>query len=278
MTELRQNYINYMRFRNYSARTIEHYTGCLLHLAKHYNQSPDTLSRKQLIDYFYYLVNVKQVSPCRLNQMISAYKILICDILGRPWENFSIKRPRREMKLPDVLSGEEIERILACLDNMKHRTMISMIYSCGLRLQELTNLKIKDIDSTRMQIHIRSGKGKKDRFVMLSQKVLEMLRIYWMNYHPKEYLFEGQRKGFPIARSTVQHTFKKAVVQSGVNKDPGIHSLRHSFATHLLEKGISLLAIQKLLGHAHLKTTTIYTHLQTSPATIKSPLDDLNIV
>ena len=113
---------------------------------------------------------------------------------------------------------------------------------------------------------------------MLSEKVLNTLRDYWKNYHPAVYLFKGQRRGYPIANTTVQHTFKKAVKQSGINKDPGVHSLRHSFATHLLEKGVSLLAIQKLLGHSHLKTTTIYTHLQTSPATIKSPLDDLNIV
>ena len=277
MTDLRKRYISYMRYRNYSVRTIKHYTDCLVCLSKYYQQSPDVLTHAQVMDYLYYLVEEKQVSTSRLNQMISSYKILVCDILGRSWEEFLIKRPKKEHKLPDVLSGEEIERLLTCVSNMKHRTFISVIYSCGLRLQELINLKIKDIDSTRMQIHIRCGKGNKDRYVMLSEKALLMLRAYWERYRPAEYLFEGQRSGSPIARRTVQHAFKQAVCKSGINKNPGIHTLRHSFATHLLEKGVSLLAIQKLLGHSHIKTTTIYTHLQTSPADIKSPLDDLNV-
>ncbi|MGL5434295.1 MAG: tyrosine-type recombinase/integrase, partial [Lachnospiraceae bacterium] len=212
-----------------------------------------------------------------INQMISAYKILTCNVLGRPWEKFLIKRPKRERKLPDVFSTQEIEQMLGGIKNMKHRTMYSLIYSCGLRLQEFINLKITDIDSDRMQIHIRSGKGKKDRYVMLSEKVLLMLRTYWQQYRPTVYLFEGHRQGHPISKSTVQHTFKKIVRQSGIQKDPGVHSLRHSFATHLLEKGVSMLAIQKLLGHIHLKTTAIYTHLQRSPADLKSPLDDLSI-
>ena len=277
MTELRKKFISYMRFRNYSARTIEHYSMCLFQLSKYYNRSPDLLSRDQVMNYLYYLVEEKQVSSSRVNQMISAYKILTCDVLGRSWKEFIIKRPQREKKLPDVLSVQEIELLIDSIRNMKHRTMYSLIYSCGLRLQELVNLKITDVDSTRMQIHIRSGKGKKDRYVMLSKKVLVMLRGYWQQYRPKEYLFEGQRRGTQIARSTVQHTFKKVMIQSGIRKNPGVHSLRHSFATHLLEKGVSMLAIQKLLGHAHLKTTAIYTHLQTSPADLNSPLDDLNI-
>lgn len=277
MTELRKKYISYMRFRNYSARTIEHYTYCLSQMSVYYQQSPDKLTHEQVMDYLYYLVDVKLVSTCRINQVISAYKILVCDVSGRSWSEFAIKRPRGEQKLPVVLSADEVGRLLLSISNMKHRTLISLIYSCGLRLQELLNLKIKDIDSARMQIHIRAGKGKKDRYVMLSGKILEMLRVYWKYYHPAEYLFEGYRRGYPISRSSVQRIFRNAVLKSGINKEPCIHSLRHSFATHLLEKGINLIAIQKLLGHAHLKTTTIYTHLQTLPAAIKSPLDELNI-
>jgi site-specific recombinase XerD len=128
-----------------------------------------------------------------------------------------------------------------------------------------------------MQIHIRLGKGAKDRYVMLSEKILLMLREYWKRYRPKEYLFEGQIKGKAIAERTVQHTFSQAVAKSGINKHPCLHTLRHSFATHLLENGVNLIAIQKLLGHNHIKTTTIYTHLQSSPASIKSPFDDLQI-
>jgi site-specific recombinase XerD len=136
---------------------------------------------------------------------------------------------------------------------------------------------VSDIDSTRMQIHIRSGKGGKDRFVMLSEKILLMLREYWKKYRPGVYLFEGATKGKAISRRTVQHAFSEAVIKSGINKRPCIHTLRHSFATHLLEKGVNLIAIQKLLGHSNVKTTTIYTHLQSSPASVKSPFDDLEI-
>lgn len=177
-----------MRFRNYSARSIEHYSECLLQLSKYYNQSPDLISHNQVMSFLYYLVEERQVSSSRINQMISAYKILTCDVLGRPWEKFLIKRPKRERKLPDVFSTQEIEQMLGGIKNMKHRTMYSLIYSCGLRLQEFINLKITDIDSDRMQIHIRSGKGKKDRYVMLSEKVLLMLRPIGNNTVPR-YIF-----------------------------------------------------------------------------------------
>jgi site-specific recombinase XerD len=275
MTDLRKKYISYLRYRNYSAHTIKHYSTCLIQLSKHYNQSPDKLTRDQFVTYLYYLVEEKQVSAVYLNQLISAYKILLVDILRREWEDFSIRRPKLDKKLPVVLSQEEVKRILDSISNVKHRTFVSLIYSCGLRLDELCNLKVTDIDSTRMQIHIRSGKGGKDRYVMLSEKILHMLREYWKTYRPKEYMFEGETRGKAISRRTVQHTFSAAVTKSGINKRPCIHTLRHSFATHLLENGVNLIAIQKLLGHSNVKTTTIYTHLQSSPALIKSPFDDL---
>jgi site-specific recombinase XerD len=207
--------------------------------------------------------------------MISAYKILITDVLRPEWEEFDIKRPMTESRLPAVLSQKEVKRIIDSTSNLKHRTFISLIYSCGLRVSELVNLKVTDIDSTRMQIHIRLGKGAKDRYVMLSEKILLMLREYWKKYRPKEYLFEGMKCGKAIAVRTVQSAFAKAVTKSGINKHPTVHSFRHSFSTHLLEKGVSLVAIQKLLGHSSIRTTMIYTHLQTSPSAITSPFDDL---
>jgi len=276
MTELRQKYISYMRYRNYSARTIENYCSCLIQLSKYHNLSPDKLSRDQFLAYLYYLVEEKQVSAVYLNQLISAYKILIADVLRREWEDFSIRRPRREQKLPIVLSQKEVKRIIESASNLKHRTFISLIYSCGLRLSELANLKAADIDSGRMQIHIRLGKGDKDRYVMLSQKVLLLLREYWKVYRPKAYLFEGATPGKAIAHRTIQEAFSVAVKKSGIKKRPSIHTLRHSFATHLLDRGVNLIAIQKLMGHSHIKTTTTYTHLQNSPASVKSPLDELD--
>ena len=277
MTDLRKQFISYMRYRNYSDYTVKHYCDSLARLSTHYHQSPDTLTREQFTGYLYYLVEEKQVSTATLNQLISAYKILVVDILRREWEDFSIKRPKLDRKLPVVLSQEEVKRILDSIGNLKHRTYLSLMYSCGLRLNELCNLKVSDIDSDRMQIHIRSGKGAKDRYVMLSEKILVMLRVYWKKYLPKIYLFEGATKGEAVSRRTVQHTFSEAVIKSGINKRPCIHTLRHSFATHLLENGTNLIAIQKLLGHSKVKTTTIYTHLQSSPASIKSPFDNLEL-
>ena len=277
MTELRGNYISYMRYRNYSGRTIEHYCSRLIELAKYYKQSPAHLTRDQFVGYLYYLVEKKQVSAVYLNQLLSAYKILVVEVLRKDWEEFAIRRPKLEKKLPVVLSQEEVKQIIDNTSNLKHRTFISLIYSCGLRLSELQNLKITDIDSTRMQIHVRLGKGSKDRYVMLSEKILLMLREYWKRYRPKEYLFEGSTIGKPIAMRTIQHAFSQSVIKSGINKHPCVHSLRHSFATHLLENGVNLLAIQKLMGHSNIKTTTVYTHLQSSPASVKSPFDDLEL-
>jgi len=277
MTELRKKYISYMRYRNYSSHTIKHYCLCLIQLSKYYNVSPDKLTREQFMDYLHYLVEVKQVSAIYLNQLLSAYRILIVEVLRRQWEEFNIRRPKPEKKLPVVLSQEEVKRIIAGISNLKHRTFISLIYSCGLRVSELKNLKPADIDSARMQIHIRSGKGFKDRYVMLSPKILLMLRAYWEVYRPGEYLFEGAVCGKPVSVRTIQHAFSEAVKKSGIHKRPSIHTLRHSFATHLLEKGVNLIAIQQLLGHNHIRTTALYTHLQSTPSSIQSPFDDLHV-
>jgi site-specific recombinase XerD len=249
----------------------------LILLSRYYNLSPDKITRDQFKDYLYYLVEKKQVSFVSLNQLISAYKILTVDVLRREWEEFDIRRPNQAMKLPVVLSQKEVKQIIDITTNLKHRTFISLIYSCGLRLDELCNLKVNDIDSTRMQIHIRSGKGNKGRYVMLSEKILLLLREYWKRYRPKEYLFEGGTQGKAISRRTVQKAFQVAVIKSKIKKRPSIHTLRHSFATHLLENGVNLIAIQKLLGHSNIKTTTTYTHLQRTPASIKSPFDDLGV-
>jgi len=277
MTELRQKYINHMNYRNYSSYTIKHYVERLIELSKYYNRSPDKLTRDQFVNYLYYLAQEKQVSTGYLNQLISAYKILVVEVLEREWIEFNIRRPKLDNKLPVVLSQEEVKQIIDATSNKKHRTFISLIYSCGLRVSELINLKISDIDSKRMQIHIRLGKGAKDRYVMLSEKILIMLREYWKSYRPKEYLFEGVKSGKTMAVRTVQQAFYVAVRRTGMKKKPSVHTLRHSFATHLLENGTNLIAIQKLLGHSHVKTTTTYTHLQSSPASVKSPFDNLSL-
>ena len=182
---------------------------------------------------------------------------------------------RKEFKLPVVLSKGEVERILRAISNQKHYTLIMLIYSAGLRVGEAVALTLSDIDSERMRIRIRGGKGKKDREVMLSPNVLHQLREYWQQYQPQQYLFEGQQRGQYSARS-VQQVLKRAVAKANVNKSVTVHTLRHSFATHLLESGTDLRYIQLLLGHKNITTTQIYTHLTGSALTkIESPIDTL---
>ena len=188
-----------------------------------------------------------------------------------------IERPRKENYLPEVLSEEEITSILKAISNLKHKAIIMVIYSGGLRISELINLKVKDIDSDRMQIRISQAKGKKDRYTLLSNKTLLILRKYFTEYKPKEWLFEGVSGG-QYADSSIYSIFKKAIASANIKKKVSIHSLRHSFATHLLENGTDLRYIQNLLGHSSSKTTEIYTHITVKGFDlIKNPLDKLDI-
>ena len=207
--------------------------------------------------------------------MISAVKILQKDVLGKEWESIRIKRPRRIKKLPVVLSKEEVKSMIETTRNFKHRAILAVIYSAGLGISELISLRPSDIDSDRKQIRV-IGKGNKYRYTLLSENTLEMLRIYWRAYTPDRYLFEGQMKGEPISRLTIRILFKNAAKKTGINKQATVHSLRHSFATHLLENGVNLKIIQSLLGHSSLRTTSIYLHLiRFDPASIRSPFDEI---
>jgi integrase/recombinase XerD len=188
----------------------------------------------------------------------------------------SIHRPKREKVLPNVLSKEEVKLILESQHNIKHKAMLCLIYSCGLRRSELLHLKLDDINSKRNIVIIRQAKGKKDRIVPLSTKILEMLRVYFVAYRPKEYLFEGQESGKPYDERSLQQVMKHALIKAGIKKPATLHWLRHSYATHLLEAGTDLRYIQELLGHKSSRTTEIYTHVSTREIQkIKSPFDDL---
>ena len=192
-------------------------------------------------------------------------------------KTYFIDRPKKEKTLPVVLSEEEILLILRSVSNLKHKAILMVIYSAGLRISECINLKIKDIDSNRMQIRVEQSKGKKDRYTLLSTKTLLILRDYFKEYRPKEFLFEGQDGGCYSTRS-IQNIFRDAVEKAKINKKVTVHSLRHSFATHLLENGTNLRYIQSLLGHSNSKTTEIYTHVTTKGfEQLKSPLDNLDI-
>lgn len=277
MKTLREKMIQQMQLKGYSKSTIETYIDCINSLAKYYNTPPDILTIEQIRDYFQYCLTEKKLSKSWMNQMVSALKILFRDVLKQEWDKIDIPRPRREKKLPIVLSREEVKKILNALRNIKHRAFLMITYSAGLRVSEARQLKISDIDSSRMLVRIEQAKGQKDRYSVLSPIALELLRIYWKTYKPKYWLFEN-KNGQPVPESTSQNIFKNALKKSGVTKKIGIHSLRHSFATHLLEQGVSLPIIQQFLGHKSLRTTSGYLHVQQySIDAVRSPLDTLSI-
>ena len=275
MKTLREQFIQQLQLKGKSPRTIRNYVSCIIALAMYYRIAPDLLSIQQIRDYFQYCLVEKGLSKSWMNQTISALKILFVDVLKREWSRLDIPRPQREIKLPIVLSKGETKKILNALRNIKHRALLTLTYSSGLRLSEVRYLKITDIDSSRMLVRVEQGKGNKDRYTVLSPIALVLLRTYWKMYKPKYWLFENA-VGQPVPETTVQHTFKNALVKSGVKKDASVHTLRHSFATHMMEDGVALPVIQQMLGHKSLKTTSGYLHVQQySINTVKSPLDTL---
>jgi integrase/recombinase XerD len=277
MKSLREQMKQQMLLKGYSKRTIKTYIESIFFLSKFCNKSPDLLSIEEVRDYIQHCLVERKLSKSWLNQLISALKILFCEILGREWNKLDIPRARRDKKLPVVFSREEVERILNSPKNIKHRAFLMLTYSAGLRLGEVCNLKVSDIDSQRMLVRVVQAKGNKDRYTVLSSVTLNELRSYWKIYKPKDWLFEGYDHS-AIAVSTAQAIFKRALSKSGVTKKVGIHTLRHSFATHLLEQGVSLPIIQQLLGHKSLRTTSGYLHVQQySINAVKSPLDTLSL-
>ena len=264
-----------MQTRNYSRRSIDTYLHLLCDLEKYFDCSVDEVSVDQVKDFLQYSIAERNLSVSYINQVISAVKILQKDVLGKEWESIRIKRPRRIKKLPVVLSKEEVKSMIETTRNLKHKAILAVIYSAGLRISELINLRPADIDSDRKQIKVL-GKGNKYRYTLLSENILDMLRIYWRAYKPERFLFEGQKPGQPISRETIHVVFKHACKKNGINKSASVHSLRHSFATHLLESGVNLKVIQSLLGHSSLRTTSIYLHVtKLDPATIRSPFDEI---
>jgi integrase/recombinase XerD len=277
MKTLREQMTQQMQLKGYSEKTTKTYVLCISLLSRYYNLSPDLISIEQVRDYIQYCLVERKLSKAWLNQTISALKILYIQVLKREWNIIDIPRPRRERRLPVVFSREEVEKILKSPRNVKHRAFLMLTYSSGLRISEVCNLKVSDIDSSRMLMRVVQAKGNKDRYTVLSPVALKSLRIYWELYKPKIWLFEGHDHS-KIAIGTARAIFKKALSKSGVTKKVGIHTLRHSFATHLLEQGVSLPIIQQLLGHKSLRTTSGYLHVQQySINAVRSPLDTLSI-
>ncbi len=264
-----------LRLKGYSQKTRKSYLGHIRRLCIYYKKHPKDLNNEELQRYLLNLLNNENKSHSYVNQSISAMKF-IYNVVLKQIIQINIHRPKKEHKLPDVLSQEEVLRLLNSVQNDKHRAILFLVYSSGLRVSEVVRLKIKDIDSTRMMIHIRQGKGKKDRYVILSEAALKELRNYTKKYRPIDWIFPSSNEDKHLTERSVQKIFEKARYKSKIQKNVSVHSLRHSFATHLLEGGIDLRYIQELLGHRNIKTTEIYTHVSRKDISrIKSPLDQI---
>jgi integrase/recombinase XerD len=263
---------------HYSERTIEHYLNSLRIFFQFYPQKAYTQITRDDIEEFNVNHILKQhKSQSYQNIMISALKLFFTRIENKSIEVEELARPRRFASLPKVLSPDEVRKILTSLDNVKHKAILSLIYSAGLRRAEALSLRVKDIDSDRMVIYVNKGKGFRDRIVPLSEKMLKMLREYAKKYKPRYYLFEGAN-GETYSVSSLQHILKAAAAKAGIGKRVSLHMLRHSYATHLHEQGIDIRLIQVLLGHKSTKTTEIYTHVSTNSInSVKSPLENLEI-
>ena len=246
-----------LKLRGYSAKTRRAYLGHLARFIRFYGKEPQDLGEAEVRRYVLHLLEERK-SHTYVNQCISALKFLYEKVLKRPSPVVNLPRPKKDRKLPEVLSRAEVLRLFEAVSNLKHRALLMMIYSAGLRVGEAVRLRVEDVDSERRLLHVRQGKGRKDRYVMLSEVALESLRDYWRAYRPTKWLFPGQREGCHLHERTVEKILKQACQKAGIRKDISVHTLRHSFATHLLEAGIDLRYIQEMLGHKSSKTTEIY--------------------
>ena len=276
MTPLRQRMIEDMRLRNFAPRTIQVYVERVATLAKHLGKSPDRLGPADVRAYLLFLVNEKHASWCYYNQALCALRFLYRVTLGKDWVLEGVQFPKQQKKLPVVLSPAEVTQFFEAIPSLKYRALLMTAYAAGLRVSEVVALRVDDIDSQRMVIRVRQAKGRKDRYVMLSSRLLEILRQYWKAARPTPYLFPGQDPKKPLHPHRVHQVCRNARQASGLGKRVTVHTLRHSFATHLLEAGTNIRTIQVLLGHSSLRTTAVYTHVSTAALeSTQSPLDRL---
>ncbi|TFV95641.1 integrase [Algoriphagus kandeliae] len=272
-----QKFAEWMQNRRYAASTIKTYSQSLsLFFRFLNNKNPEEITTEDLENFHQTYILKRKYSVSFQSQVINAVKLYYSNKLKRKLDPIEIERPKKPKLLPHVLSKEDVKSILQAHKNIKHRTMLSLIYACGLRRGELLNLRLGDVDSKRGLLRINQGKGAKDRVVPISEKVVEMLRDYYKMEKPQNYLFEGSKAGKPYSAKSLENVLNQAVRKAKLKDKPTLHWLRHSYATHLLESGTDLRYIQELLGHGSSKTTEIYTHVSTkSLQKIKSPFDDL---
>lgn len=249
-----------LQIRNYSPGTVRQYLYGMRDLVRYHRRPPDELTLEDIYRYQHYLTRERRVAWSTFNGRVQAVRFFYRVTLPRPWDITLIPYQKKERRLPQVLSPGQVDALLAVVANLKHRAILMTIYSGGLRVSEACNLLIEDIDSAQMVIHVR-GKGRRDRYVMLSARLLDALRDYWRHKRPRRILFPGRHPTVPISRNAVRYVCARAAQRAGIRKHVTPHTLRHSFATHLLQAGVDLRHIQLLLGHRRLETTAIYTHV-----------------
>jgi integrase/recombinase XerD len=262
MTPLRQRFIDDMRLRNFSPKTIKAYVAGVVRFARHFGRSPAELGSEEIRCFQIHLLQ-QRATWSLFNQTVCALRFLYGVTLGRPAVVHTIPYGKRPKTLPSVLSPQEVVQLLEATRPGRERVMVQTAYACGLRLNELLHLQVSAIDSARMVVIVRQGKGRKDRLVPLSSRLLAELRAYWRRYRPPTWLFPGLIPGQPLSDGTFHRCFQDLVARAGFTKRVTCHTLRHSFATHLLEAGADLVALQALLGHSHLRSTLCYLHVST---------------
>jgi integrase/recombinase XerD len=272
MTPLRQRFLDDLRLRNYAPKTIDAYVRAVARFARHFGTSPEHLGAEQVRAYQLHLLQCR-VSWSAFNQAVCALRFLYGVTLDRPNLVGYIPYGKKPKRLPAVLSPQEVVRLFDAATPGPHRLLLRTAYAAGLRVSEVVGLRVADVDSARMVLHVRQGKGHKDRLVPLSVRLLGELRDYWRRYRPASWLFPGAKPGTHVSVALVQRSCQRAARAAGLGKRVTPHTLRHSYATHLLEAGVDLLSLQKLLGHRSLQTTALYTHVGHRALRAGSPLD-----
>jgi integrase/recombinase XerD len=278
MSALRQKMIEDMQLRGFAVRTQEAYLLAVRQLARHYHKPPDQINEEELRQYFLFLKNEKHAARASCTIALCGIKFFFERTLGREWKTFAFLRPAKEEKLPVVLSVGEVGRVLGCVHRQRYRVCLTTIYACGLRLLEGVRLQVTQIDGERQLLHVCQGKGGKDRYVPLPSACLKLLRQHWRTHRNSTWLFPSpfEEINQPMNASGVQRAFRAAVQESGIHKEATVHTLRHSYATHLLEAGVNLRIIQSYLGHASPATTAIYTHMTSNTETqTRQTINDL---
>jgi len=278
MTPLRQRMIEDMQIRNFSPQTIEGYVFYVAQFAKHFKKAPDLLGAEEIREYQIHLLRDRKISLSTMKVAVSALRFLYKVTLRKEWAVEYLEYPRRSKRLPVVLSKQEVSRLFPVVRNLKHRTVLMTLYATGMRVSEVTRLRVDDIDSKRMLIRVREAKGMKDRYVPLSLTLLSALRSYWKKYRPKGALFASQLTHASLTTGSVMRICRDAQKKAHLSKPVRPHTFRHSFATHLLEAGTDLRTIQVILGHTSLQTTAIYLHVAENTIRIKNKAEDLLVV